>query len=212
LPGKNIVELCGRPLISYSIEAGLQSGIFEKVYVSTDNDEIARIARAYGADVPYKRPENLSNDAAGVIDVCLDLVRLLEEKGETFDSLCCLYPTAALRNADDILGSHEVFKDEYDSVIAVTRYFFPSHQALVANEKGRMSLYLPEIGKLKSQEVPDFWVDNGSIYWITIDALKKEQSFYTRNMGSFKMPKNRSIDVDTAEDLDMLRLLVKALA
>ncbi len=205
LPRKNILLLNGKPVIAYTIEAALQCGLFEKVYVSTEDDEIAEVALKYSAEVPYFRPPSLATDKATVVEVCLDMLSYFENKGIYFEALCCLYPTAALRNHKDILNSYEIFKKGFFTVIAGTDYFFSPHQALVLSTDGTVHLFWEDLRGKKSQEVPEFLVDNGSTYWANVERFKLERTFYSSKTGLYKMPKIRSIDVNTSEDFQLLQ-------
>lgn len=207
LPRKNILLLNGKPMIAYTIEAAINCGLFNKVCVSTEDEEIKEIALKYSAEVPYTRPQSLATDGSTVLDVCLDMLSHFEKEGVHFDSLCCLYATAALRTSDDIVNSYNVLKKGFTSVMAVSDFSFSPHQAMVLTEDNRAKLYWEDLGLKKSQEVPDFFVDNGSTYWIKAEKLKTEKGFYTDNTGVYKMPKIRSIDLDTEEDYELLKKL-----
>ncbi|MFQ5787389.1 MAG: cytidylyltransferase domain-containing protein [Thermodesulfobacteriota bacterium] len=208
LPRKNILPLNGKPLISYTIDAAIQCGLFDKVCVSTEDEEIADIVLKYSAEVPYLRPHSLATDEVSVVEVCLDMLTYFEKKGIHFEALCCLYPTAVLRNHEDILNAYEIFKKGFFTVIAGTNYFFPPHQALVLNKDDTAHLFWKDIGEKQSQEIPEFLVDNGSTYWANAERFKLERTFYSSKTGFYRMPKIRSIDVDTEEDLQLLQRII----
>ena len=208
LPRKNILPINGKPLIAYAIQSAITCGLFDKVCVSTEDVEIEKIALEHSAQVPYKRPDNLATGQARVVDVCSDLIGYLEENGEAYEYFCCIYPTAALMLPEDIANAYNILKEGYLSVLAITEFFFPPQQALVINEDKTISFFMPEIGEKKTQELPDFFVDNGTVYWIKTDEFKKIHSFYTSKTGYYMMPKSRSIDIDTKEDFDIVCKLI----
>jgi len=210
LPRKNILPLKGKPLMAYTIEAAIQCGLFGKVCVSTEDEEIADIALKYLAEVPYCRPRFLATDTAGVVDVCLDMLTYFEKEDTHFEALCCLYPTAALRNCEDIVNAYKIFKRGFFTVMAVTDYFFPPHQALVLNKDSTAHLFWKDVGGKRSSELPEFVVDNGSTYWADIEMFKLEKTFYSSKTGIYKMPKIRSIDANTEEDFQLLQIIIGA--
>ena len=125
IPHKNIKDFCGKPIIAYSIEAALESGLFDEVMVSTDDEEIAEIARVFGASVPFMRSSSTSDDYATTSDVLLEVLDAYESQGRTFDSLCCIYPTAPFVTAGKLHAARSLFEDGADTVLVVTEYSFP---------------------------------------------------------------------------------------
>ncbi|WP_333524754.1 pseudaminic acid cytidylyltransferase [Desulfocurvibacter africanus] len=209
LPRKNIVNFHGKPIIAYTIEAGLSSGLFEQVIVSTEDEEIAQVAAVYGAEVAM-RPHHLATDTVGTVDVCLDLLGSLETRGLKYDVLCCLYATAPLRTADDIAGTVRLLDSgEVDFAFAVTDYPVSPYQALIAGKSGYLDPAWPLIVHLKSQELPTPLVGNGSTYAARVNAFRRERSFYGPHLKGYMMPRMRSVDIDTAEDLTMALWLAK---
>ncbi len=161
IPKKNIRDFCGKPILAYSIEAALQAGVFDTVMVSTDSEEIARVALAYGAEVPFYRSEKTSGDYATTNDVLLEVLAEYEKRGQTFDLTCCIYPTAPfvtgkkLRNAVEQLSASDA-----DTIIGVVPFSFPPQRAMVVRE-GRLVFEYPEYLDTRSQDLVPHYHDAG---------------------------------------------------
>ena len=206
LPGKNVADFCGRPIITWTIEAALEAGLFDRLIVSTDDPAIA--ARADGPNVHmHMRPAVLATDTASVVDVCLHLLESEERNGRRYDILCCLYATAPLRHAGDIRATVGLVQSGQCSfAMAVTRYHFPPWQALTHDASGRLAPMWPAVAKLPSQKVAPMLVDNGSTYAVRVAAFRKERTFLGSDLRGHLMPRRRSVDIDEAEDLEIARL------
>nr|WP_300837000.1 pseudaminic acid cytidylyltransferase [uncultured Acetatifactor sp.] len=161
IPKKNIRDFCGKPILAYSIEAALQAGVFDTVMVSTDSEEIARVALAYGAEVPFYRSEKTSGDYATTNDVLLEVLAEYEKRGQTFDLTCCIYPTAPfvtgkkLRNAVEQLSASDA-----DTILGVVPFSFPPQRAMVVRE-GRLVFEYPEYLDTRSQDLVPHYHDAG---------------------------------------------------
>ena len=135
IPGKNIKPFLGKPIIAYSIEAALKSGLFDEVMVSTDSEEIADIARAYGANVPFMRSEATSNDYAGTGDVLREVLSEYEKRGQVFDRMCCIYPTAPFVTAEKLRAAAATFENSgADSLTPVVQFSYPPQRAFVIRD------------------------------------------------------------------------------
>ena len=201
LPRKNIIEFRGKPIIAYSIEAGLETDLFEKVVVSTDDEQIAEISKKYGAEVSY-RPANLADDRSSVVDVCVHQLSKEKDDGREYDLFACLYATAPLRTADDIVQTVQIVETgEADFAMAVTEYHFPAYQALLLSDDHYLRPVWPEWNIRKSQDVPRMIVDNGSTYIATVSNFLKERTFYGKRCKGYFMPRVKSVDIDTIDDL-----------
>lgn len=200
---KNIIDFHGKPIIAYTIAAALQASLFDRVLVSTEDDEIAEIAEANGAEV-LKRPLELATDSASVVDVCLHSLEFLSRQGEFYDILCCLYSTAPLRNAVDIRNTVGLVQSrECDFAMAVTDYHYPPHQAMTINECGLLEAMWPHLVNKRSQDVPKMVIDNGSTYAARISEFVKVKTFRGQKLKGYHMPHSRSVDIDVAEDLEL---------
>ena len=199
LPRKNIIEFLGRPIIAHTIEAALQSACFSRVIVSTDDVEIAEISARYHHDW-VMRPAALATDEARVADVCEHLLREEAEQGRTYDVLSVLYATAPLRTADDIRSVVSyVQSKKYTSAMAVTSYSLPVHQALICRDSG-VEMVFPDIFFRRSNELPEYCVDNGSTYAVTTEFFLKAKELTSPNLAVHMMPRSRSVDIDTWDD------------
>jgi len=204
LPRKNILSVNGRPLIAYTIEAALTSACFARVIVSTEDDEIAAVAGAAGAEV-HSRDGRLASDTATVVEVCCEVLGRPDVKSRMPLRFACLLATAALRTADDIRNAAAMLvPSRCDFVMAVTEYEKSPLQALVEQSDGSLRLMWPDLIDLPRTEAPKLVVDNGSIYWCRTEAFLAERTFYGRSLQGYRMPRERSVDVDTATDLALL--------
>ncbi len=209
LKKKNIVSLCGKPLIFYTIDAARKSDFFKDIIVSTDDEEIKAVSESFGAVVPYKRPEKLSHDPAGVVDVCLHMIEYLEEQGRHYEVLFILLPTSPLRTELDIMSAFEIYKGSAAKVLmSVSEYEHTPFAALKLDDSGSLSPYFPEYIGMKSQEMPKAYRANGAITIIDIKEFKKQRLYYFCPMAAYIMPWERSIDVDNYNDLKLAEYII----
>jgi CMP-N-acetylneuraminic acid synthetase len=201
LPRKNLIDFLGKPIIAWTIEAARESGIFEKVVVSTEDEEIATVAKKHGVAIDERKNE-LASDSARISDVCLDYL----SRNEGVDILCCLYATAPLRTASDIKSVVELIKPGIcDFSIAATYFDLPPHQALKVQQDNFVTPQWPELVNMRSADIGLLAVDNGSTYAVNVAAFQKTRSFYGSNMRAHLMPRERSQDIDEAIDLELAR-------
>ena len=209
LPGKNIRLLAGKPLIAYTIEAARNSGVFDCICVSTDDEEIAAIAREYGAEVPFMRPAHLANDTARVVDVSRHALGFFAEHGHEYESFCVLQPTSPLRTANDIRDAYALFRSNgADYVVGIVAW---EHPPFWAFEK-RDNFLTPHWGAekmLKTQDLPQLWRPNGAIFMARTDAFLEDGTFYTDQTIGYEMPPERAIDVDDEFGWHQVDCLVK---
>lgn len=163
IPRKNIKTFCGKPIIAYSIEAALQSGLFEEVMVSTDDKEIARIAGEYGAKVPFMRSSESAGDYASTDDVLLEVLTAYKEQGREVASFCCLYPTAPFVTEDKLRTAMGLL-EQADSVMPVVAFSFPPQRCMVINEAGELRMKWPEHARTRSQDLEPYYHDCGQFY------------------------------------------------
>lgn len=212
LPRKNILPLKGKPMIAWTIEAALNSGVFKDVYVSTEDQEIEEIAACYDVEV-LRRPQELASDTASCAQVCAHHLRELAENGKSYKRLYCLYATAPLRNKDDILNIEDIFNQHPDckGVIAVTDFTHYPFQAFERSKDNTIRSYWPELCRKKGSEFMPMVAGNGSTYAINVKDFQDIKDFYTPGMKglySYLMEQWRSIDIDTREDYEILRLFI----
>lgn len=211
VPKKNIKELAGAPLISYTIKAAKKSEFITRVIVSTDSEKIADVARKYGAEVPFLRPAELATDDAKAIDVYLYTIeRLNLENDEQINEFLVLLPTSPLRNYMDIDQAIKIFKKKNaDSVISVTETEYPPQWIKRISEKGVLEDYFQGMNNLNRQEYEKTYIPNGAIYIFKYNVLKKEYNYYTDKTYPYIMPNIRSIDIDTPLDFMIAEYLIK---
>lgn len=206
IPKKNIKDFCGKPVIAYSIEAALKSGLFDEVMVSTDSEEIAEIARRYGADVPFMRSEKTSNDWASTLDVLKEVVEKYSELGKSFDMLCCIYPTAPFITAEKLKQAKNMMEQaEADSLLPVVRFSFPPQRGVVINN-GRVDYKYPEFRSSRSQDLEPLYHDCGQFYFCKMDAFLQYNRMITPNTVPMEMPEGEVQDIDNLTDWKLAEL------
>lgn len=209
LPKKNILDLAGKPLISWSISAAIKSKYIDKVMVTTDSDEIMEVARKYGAEVPFKRPDYLSNDTAIRPDVIKHTIDFYQnENQENFDYIIFLQPTSPLRNETHIDKAIEyMFEKNADAIVSVCEVEHPVQWSGVLPDNKDMSDFLNEIDiKSRSQDFPSYFRLNGAIF--ICDSYKFMESgcmFLKENIFAYVMSQDISIDIDTKIDFMFAR-------
>jgi len=214
LPGKNIKDLHGKPLIAYSIECGLTSKYCSRLIVSTDDEEIARTAENYGADVPFIRPAELASDTAGSVDAILHAIEFCESKGDDYPMLVLLEPTSPLRDTEDIDKAIEEFLIDPDALSSVSMTKTVSAHPnflFTLDEHSHLSRYLDENNTIRRQELKPLYYTDGSFYIIYTTALKKWKTFYIdKYVKGFELPRWKSFEIDTEEDFIIIESLLTA--
>ncbi len=206
LPRKNVVDFFGKPMIAYSILAATASGRFERIVVSSDDAEILEIARKFGAD-PVERKSTLASDTARVSEVLLDFLDQEEVAGRKHDIISCLFAAAPLRRAEDVKAVIDLIKPgECHFAIAVTEYDLPPHQALKLEADGALHPMWPDLVDLRDEQVGKLVVDNGSTYAATVEAFRKQKNFYGSPLRGHAMPRERSVDLNSAVDLEIAKV------
>ncbi len=201
IPRKNIKEFCGKPMIAWSIEAAKESGCFNRVVVSTDDEEIAEVARAWGAWVPFMRPHELSDDYTGTLPVIRNAVDWINQNDSQVKYACCLYATAPFVSPEDLQRGYSLLKEESASfAFSVTNYAFPIQRAIRITESGRVAMFNPEHFNSRSQDLEEAWHDAGQFYWGTKEAWLEEQTLFNERAVPVKLPRHRVQDIDTHED------------
>ena len=199
IPKKNIKEFCGKPIIAYSIEAAVASGLYDEVMVSTDSEEIAAVARQYGASVPFLRSEATSNDFATTRDVLLEVLDAYAARGEQFDMMTCLYPTAPFITSAKLTDAvQRMTESDADALMPVVAYSFPPQRAMVIRD-GCLEYQYPEHRNTRSQDLEPIYHDCGQFY------VYRTASFIDATAGSGKlipmpMPEEETQDIDNLSD------------
>ena len=201
IPSKNIKPFLGKPIISYSIEVALKSGLFNEVMVSTDDQKIKKIAMQFGAKVPFMRSNENSGDFATTSDVILEVLEQYEKKGQTFGYICCIYPTAPFISTKLLKESFSKLKDSgFDSVLPVLPFSFPIQRAFKILPSERVKMFHPEHIQTRSQDLEPAYHDCGQFYWIKTDVLKKNKKLWTDNTGIIVLSELEAHDIDTEQD------------
>ena len=212
IPRKNILPFFDKPIISHSIKTAISSQLFDKVIVSTDNAEIAPLSKSYGAEIPFVRPSDLSDDHTGIHLVINHAVRWLVDNGNNIDNVCCLYATAPLIIQDDLSKSLEILeKGGWESVVAAVEFPSPIFRAFKLNENGGIKMFFPEHYSSRSQDLPEAYHDAGQFYWAKPEIWKEKPKGYDDKTSLIKIPNFRVKDLDTFDDWDSLEIIYKLL-
>ncbi len=207
IPRKNIKLFLGKPIIAYSIEAALQSGLFEEVMVSTDDEEIAKIAKQYGANVPFLRSAKNSDDFATTFDVIEEVVLKYKEGLNTqFDNVCCLYSCAPFVTGETLkLAYQELENKQFDTVFPVIAFSFPIQRAL-SKKEGKITMIDEKNLTVRSQDLEETYHDAGQFYWCKTDKLLSTKKLLTDNTGGIQISELEAQDIDTETDWKLAEL------
>ena len=206
IPHKNIKSFYGRPIIAYSIEAAIDSGAFDTVMVSTDDEQIAEISRKYGAEVPFMRSEKTSGDFATTTDVLKEVLEEYEKRGEHFDTACCLYPTAPFITSQRLKEAVEKFKGaDADTLISVTAFSYPPQRALIIRDD-RLVFKYPEHLVTRSQDLEKEYHDVGQFYVFDTEAFIRNGNLMLGNIIPFELSELEVQDIDTEVDWELAEL------
>lgn len=201
IPKKNIRDFCGKPILAYSIEAAIESGIFDEVMVSTDDPEIADAAKAYGANIPFFRSEKTSDDFATTSDVLLEVLMMYKAQGRSFDHLCCLYPTAPFITAEKLQKAWNMLRESVgDCVFPVVRFSFPPQRGVVLDGNGYIRMAFPEHLNSRSQDLEPMYHDCGQFYFCRTEAFLEQGKLMMEKTIPIIMPESEVQDIDTLED------------
>ena len=207
IPRKNIKIFCGFPMIYWSIRAAQQSKCFERIIISTDDEEIANIAEQYGAEIPFFRPPELANDFCGTIPVIKHAIQELSQYS-TIENVCCIYATAPFIQASDIKKGLDILKQNRCSyVLPVTSYPFPIQRAIKVTSDNRIQMLQPEEFETRSQDLEEVYHDAGQFYWGETQTWLDEEVLFSHNSMPIIIPRYRVQDIDTTEDWTQAELL-----
>ena len=212
IPRKNIKDFHGKPMIAWSIEAAQKANIFSKILVSTDDDEIAHIAKSMGAEVPFLRPKELSDDYATTGNVMSHVSQWMIQAGLTPDVVCCLYPTAPFVQSSDLVEAHRIIiSEDWQYVFSVCEYSSPVFRSFEKNANGGIKMLFPECFETRSQDFPNIFHDAGMFYMGTLDAWSSGLPVFGEYAFPIKIPSWRAQDIDTPEDWKRAELMFQAL-
>jgi pseudaminic acid cytidylyltransferase len=201
IPRKNVRVFGGKPMIVWSIEAAIQSGCFDRVLVSTDDFEIAQVAKDHGADVPFQRPAELSDDHTGTGAVIAHATKWNNDNGISATQVCCIYATAPFVLAQDLQrGLALLNSSDADFVFTVTSYAYPIQRALRITQEERIEMFHPSHISSRSQDLEEAWHDAGLFYWGGATAWLNQKNAFLGNSLPLVLPRHRVQDIDTEED------------
>jgi len=208
IPRKNIKQFHGKPMIAYSIEAAIKSGCFDKIIVSTDDQEIADVALRYGAEVPFLRPENISDDHATTMDVMQHALNWCNEQQWNVELVCCIYATAPFILPEYIKqGLQTVYDENVEYAFSATTFPFAIQRAISLNEKGGVSMFSPEYANTRSQDLEEAYHDAGQFYWGKASAFLAGKPIFAEHSKAVILPRKRVQDIDTLEDWELAESL-----
>lgn len=206
IPRKNIKEFCGKPILAYSIEAALQSGRFDTVMVSTDDEEIAGIAKEYGAEVPFYRSDATANDFATTNDVLIEVLSEYEKRGQHFDIGVCIYPTAPFVTAEKLQSAlRELEESDADTLIPVVQFSYPPQRALVVENSGMVFKY-PEYLDSRSQDLQPHYHDVGQFYIFRTEAFLENRRLMVGKLLAFELSELEVQDIDNQTDWEIAEI------
>ncbi|MCM1057004.1 MAG: pseudaminic acid cytidylyltransferase [Firmicutes bacterium] len=206
IPRKNIKEFCGKPILAYSIEAALKSGLFDRVMVSTEDAEIAEIAEKYGAEVPFFRSGDTAGDFATTNDVLLEVLAEYKKRGETFDLACCIYPTAPFVSGEKLKSAAEkLLESDADTLIPVVQFSYPPQRAMIVRD-GRLVFEYPEYLDSRSQDLEPHYHDAGQFYVFRTSGFLKNKRLMVGNILPFVVSELEVQDIDNEADWEIAEI------
>jgi pseudaminic acid cytidylyltransferase len=201
IPRKNIREFAGKPMIAHSIECAIKSDLFSRLIVSTDDEEVAEIALAFGAEVPFRRPPELSDDQATTTAVMAHSVKWLMEQSSDVSAVCCIYATAPFIRPDDLKRGLAVLESgRWEYVFSATDYAFPVFRSFHKNTAGGLKMLFPEHSNTRSQDLPEVFHDAAQFYWGRPHAWLQSLQIFDVHSTMIFVPRWRVQDIDTEED------------
>ena len=212
IPHKNIKKFNGKPVIAYSIEAALESNCFDKVVVSTDDNEIAELAKKYGAEIPFIRPEVLADDHSGTLVVIKHAIEWMEGNNNHIENVCCLYATAPFVQPQVISKALEKLQESKAGYcFSATSFAFPIQRAIKIVQGDRVDMFYPEHFSARSQDLEEAYHDAGQFYWGKAQAFKDELPLFSEVATPYVLPRYLVQDIDTIEDWIRAEVMYKVL-
>ena len=205
IPKKNVKEFCGKPILWYSIEAALKAGVFDEVMVSTDDEEISKLARQAGASVPFMRSEDTANDYASTDEVIMEVLKEYEKIGQTFDSFCCIYPTAPFITAGRLKEAMELLETA-DSVMPVVAFSYPPQRGLIVNGEGYVERQFPQYATTRSQDLEKVYHDCGQFYACKTIPFMEAETTDVEKLVPLVLSEMEVQDIDTLEDWELAEI------
>lgn len=211
IPRKNIKVFCGKPMIAYAIDAAKESGLFEHIVVSTDDEEIANISNVLGAETPFIRPAELSDQFTGTVPVIAHAIGTCRTLEWAFDQVCCIYPGVPFIQIEDLKGALASMTSKgAQYCLPVTEYPSPIQRALLLLENGNIQPFYPEFETTRTQDLTPAYYDAGQFYWGKADAWLTNQNIHSNGLG-YRIPNWRVVDIDTLDDWQRAELTYRAI-
>ena len=208
IPYKNIYSFHGQPLIAYSIKAAIDSKVFDRIIVSTDDNEISIISKEYGAEIPFLRPNELASDMVGIHEVISHTIKWLQDDGCSFSNVCCISATAPFLKPNDLVSSLDLLiSSNLSYVLSATEYTFPIQRSFKMKQNKTVKLFFPEHYHSRSQDLEKSYHDAGQFYWGTVNTWMMEKDIYTDKTAPYLLPAWRVQDIDTYDDLKHAEIL-----
>ena len=210
IPRKNIKPFFGQPMIGYSIRAAQDAGLFDRIVVSTDDEEIADVARSFGADIPFIRPADLANDHAGTGAVVIHALEWFRKNGTDYDAACCIYATAPLLDPERLKEGWDKLQGKRFA-FSVTSYAFPIQRALKQTADGSVDMFWPENLTKRSQDLEPAYHDAAQFYWGWTDAWLNGEIAFSPISAPVILPRTQVVDIDTPEDWEVAEVTYRIL-
>lgn len=213
IPRKNIKNFLGKPIIAYSIEAAKKSKLFDRIIVSTDDLEIAEVAKQYGAEIPFVRPDNIADDYATTIDVINHAINYYHEVGINFDVVCCLYATAPFATSDDLCQAYDLMDLDncIDYAFSATEFSFPIWRGFMIKQNGFAEMIWPENFAKRSQDLEKVYHDAGMFYFGKAEAFLTNQPIFGNSSKPMLLPHYRVQDIDTLDDWQRAEVMYRVI-
>jgi len=212
IPRKNIKLFCGKPIIAYSIAAARRTTLFDKIIVSTDDHEIADIAREWGAQIPFMRPQNLSDDYATTMDVMKHAIGWLNQNDAVYTAACCIYPTAPFVRVSDLKKGHALLNNPHiEFAFPVTTFPSSIFRALELRRDNELKMFWPEHIHTRTQDLPEAYFDAGQFYWGKTNAFLNKEAIFKGHASPVIIPRHLAHDIDTPEDWKQAELFYQIL-
>ena len=212
IPKKNIRNFCGKPVIAWSINKAIESSLFDKVLVSTDDEDIADISKEYGAEVPFLRPKELSDDFTGTIPVIKHSINWINQNVAEVKYACCIYATAPFIEIKYLIEGYEKLIEANSAyTLSVTTFPYPIRRAIRITESNKIQMIYPENYKSRSQDLEETFHDAGQFYWGKSDAWMQNKDFFKEHSSPVFIPRFKVQDIDTEEDWERAQNMFKLL-
>jgi pseudaminic acid cytidylyltransferase len=207
IPRKNIKDFLGKPIIAYSIETALNSGLFDEVFVSTDNIEIAEIAQKYGAQVPVLRSAKNSDDFATTSDLLIEVIEYYSSQSKTVAAFCCIYATSPLIQIEDLKAANKLFETtDFDTLMSAVAFSFPPQRSFQLKENNQIELNFPSEISKRSQDLTDFYHDAGMFYFCKTSSFLSTHNIWSGKIGAYCLDELKVQDIDSETDWKLAEL------